>query len=184
MVNSLFHNIYLGQQYAEKRGADQHSIQNSFAVQNKRVQKQIIKKFEIAYFVAKEELPLTKYQSLIELEEHHSIDHGNAYRNRIECGIFIDSIGDVFKADLHKAVSNANFYSVLWDGTTDISVQEKETMFILYLDKGESSESVKVETKFLGLATVAYAHAPGILNEIKERLKNVGKYHTVATFEK
>ena len=65
-------------------------------------------------------------------------------------------------------MSNANFYSVLWDGTTDISVQENETMFILYLDKGESSESVKVETIFLGLATVAYAHAPGVLNEIKE----------------
>ena len=39
------------------------------------------KKFETAYFVAKEELPLVKYKRLLSLEEKHGVNLGHSYRN-------------------------------------------------------------------------------------------------------
>ena len=37
------------------------------------------KKLEAAYFIAKEELPLTKFERILALEELHSVELGNAY---------------------------------------------------------------------------------------------------------
>jgi hypothetical protein len=50
------------------------------------------KKFETAYYVAKEELSLLKYTSLLKLEERHGVTLGNAYRNENTGGVFIDYI--------------------------------------------------------------------------------------------
>ena len=41
-----------------------------------------MKKFDIAYFVAKKELPFAVYEDLIALKKHHGVDLGNAYNNR------------------------------------------------------------------------------------------------------
>ena len=40
-----------------------------------------LKKIEIGYFIAKEELPLTKSERILALEELHNIEPGNAYCN-------------------------------------------------------------------------------------------------------
>ena len=49
-----------------------------------------IKKFELAYFVAKEELPFTLYKDLVTLEKHHGVDIGEVYANCIDCANFVD----------------------------------------------------------------------------------------------
>ena len=51
-------------------------------------------KFETAYFIAKEELPLLKYSQILKLEEKHGADIERAYRNRQSGTTFIDYIGD------------------------------------------------------------------------------------------
>lgn len=42
-------------------------------------------KFEVAYFVAKEQLPMSKFPSLLNLEEKHGVDIGRSYRNDTSC---------------------------------------------------------------------------------------------------
>ena len=46
-------------------------------------------KFEVAYFVAKEQLPLSKFPKLLNLEEKHGVDIGRSYRNDMSCNVFI-----------------------------------------------------------------------------------------------
>ena len=51
------------------------------------------KKFETMYFVVKEELPITKFSKILELEERHGVELGNAYHNSMSGSIMIDFIG-------------------------------------------------------------------------------------------
>ena len=39
------------------------------------------KSFDLAYFIANEELPLVKYESLVKLETKHGVDLGDSYLN-------------------------------------------------------------------------------------------------------
>ena len=40
------------------------------------------KKFEAAYFVVKEELPIAKFTKILELEENQGVALGKTYRNK------------------------------------------------------------------------------------------------------
>lgn len=76
-------------------------------------------------------------------------------------------------ADMVNNLKDINFYSVLWDGATDVSIVEKETMFIKYLDT-KHPETVEVKTKFLALQTVPHANADGLVQSINDAFVNIG----------
>ena len=46
-------------------------------------------------------------------------------------------IADDLALKVLQKLKSSNFHSAFWDGTTDVSVSEKETMFVLYLDRSE-----------------------------------------------
>ena len=87
--------------YVEERKSGQASLARSFMHGDERAAAQVKKKFEVAYFVAKEELSFLKYPAILKLEEMHDVDVGQAYRNDKNCAKFIDYIGK----DLHDNVS-------------------------------------------------------------------------------
>lgn len=107
-------------------------------------------KFEVAYFIAKEELPLSKYPQLLKLEEKHGVDIGTAYRNDMSCNVFITHIAEVLASDLREKLSNVNFFSVLTDGSEDASISEKEAIFVRFLDPNPPRwDTIQVVTSFL-----------------------------------
>ena len=109
-------------------------------------------KFEVAYFVAKEELPLAKYPELLQLEERHGVDLGKAYRTDKSCNMFISHIGEELARKLGEKLSTANFFSVLTDGSTDASITEKEAVFVQYLETNPpGQDTVQVVTAFVRL---------------------------------
>ncbi|CAB4031534.1 Hypothetical predicted protein [Paramuricea clavata] len=67
-------------------------------------------KFEIAYFIAKEELPLKKYPKLLKLEEKHGVEIGNSYRSDKSCNVFINHIGEDLGKNLQKKVTECKFF--------------------------------------------------------------------------
>ena len=69
-------------------------------------------KFEVAYFIAKEEVSLTKYPELLKLEEKHGVEIGSSYRNCISCANFIYHIGQELAEKLEEKLRNVNFFSV------------------------------------------------------------------------
>lgn len=51
-------------------------------------------KFEVAYFVAKEEMPISKYPWLLKLEEKQGVDLRKAYHSEKSYNMFIAHIGE------------------------------------------------------------------------------------------
>lgn len=67
----------------------------------------------------------------------------------MSCNNFIARIGNELATNLEK-LSNANFFSVLTDGSEDASITEKEAIFVQYLDRSPPGrDTVQVVTSFL-----------------------------------
>ena len=87
------------------------------------------KKFDVSYFVVKEEMPLIKYENIIELEKRHGVRLGSTHNNRTAAREFLSFQTGELKQELSKDITQAKFYSILFDGTTDSSVTEQEANF-------------------------------------------------------
>lgn len=132
------------------------------------------KKFEVAYFIAKEELSLSLYPKIIQLQEKHGVIFGQAYKNENTCGTFIDYIALSLAKDLKKKLNSRNFFSILIDGSNDVSILEKEAIFVVTFNPNPTGKSeVCVECDFLSLSDVEYGTSQGVFNTIKESLENI-----------
>ena len=80
----------IGKTHVEKRDCNQQSIESGLGRMNEKDIMLKRKKLEAAYFIAKEELPLTKFERILALEELHNVEIGSAYHNNNMCGEFID----------------------------------------------------------------------------------------------
>ena len=89
-------------------------------------------KFETANFVAKQELPLTKYKEILKHEKFHGVDTGDSYMTDVKAGDFIDFIAANLKSKLCKDLATANLFSVLCDGSTDSAVIEEEIICFIF----------------------------------------------------
>jgi len=56
------------------------------------VKERLVKKFEIAFFLAKEKLPFTKFIPLCEMEVKHGMQIGSGYKNDHACASFVNFI--------------------------------------------------------------------------------------------
>ena len=161
----------------------QKSIHKALATTREKDVEMTKEKFEIAYFFCKEEIPMSKYEKVIELEAMHGVDISNvAYANAGSCVNFIDFMGEEIANELNNDLSKGNFFSVLWDGPTDRSVLEQEVPFVLYFDlKPIGKEKVQVKTSFLGLRDVKHGHAEGGKEHIMEAFENLGETFFIET---
>ena len=114
--------------------SNQRTLEDGFTRLNEIQLEQTIKKFDIAYFVAKQELPFAIYEDLIALEKRHGVDLGDVYENRKQCAEFVDVNAKFISQQLTEDLTKAKFYSVLTDGSTDKSVTEKEVGSVLHFD--------------------------------------------------
>ena len=138
------------------------------------------KKFDVAYFIAKEGLAFTKMKSLCELEERHGVDIGPAYRNDHACSNFIEYIALEEKDRLVQALSKSRFYSFQVDSSTDIANVEEELFLVIYLESSSSAVDSKVQVinKFFCVQQPARSTAEGLYNSFEGVtwvLKKVGR---------
>lgn len=113
---------------SEKR---QHPLEFNLSAEK---QEELKRKFDVAYFVAKEELPLSKYERIISLEQRHGVPHGKSYSNCLAAKDFLAFQAKEIRQDLCDSVRNSKFFSILFDGTTDNAVVEQEAVFVLYFN--------------------------------------------------
>ena len=84
------------------------------------------KEFDIAYFAATQKLAYSKYPDICELEKRHGVNIGTTYLNNNACKTFCKFIAESKKLDLCKVIANAKFFSILMDGSTDVSNVDEE----------------------------------------------------------
>ena len=74
----------------QKKGLNQQgTILSRLATMTERDNSLTKMKFETAYFIAKEELPLKLYPKLLKHKEKQGLEAGQAYRNENSCRVFI-----------------------------------------------------------------------------------------------
>ena len=119
--------------------SQESALVKAFSVQEKGTRDKLVKLIETSYFIAKEELPFALFPKIVDLEKKHGVDLGNSYTYDKACGDFIDCIEQVEVNKLGETIANSKYFSILIDGSTDAANNEKEIVFVLFLENGHSS---------------------------------------------
>ena len=114
----------------------------------------LVKLFQIAYFIAKEEQPFVNMAKIVALEKLHDVDLGTAYANDRACQKFTRYIAEVLREPLQQHLqsplksphpqsqtspsSTYCYHSLFTDGTTDRSVAEREVVYVKIFKDGEA----------------------------------------------
>ena len=115
------------------------------------------------------------FPKLLNLEERHGAELGTAYQNRNYAGNIIDYISEKLANDLKVALTNATFYIVLKNGSTDVSITEKEAIFTIHLDPSSIGEDrVKIFSSYLDFADLKNANSRGAIEAINDSFKSIG----------
>eukprot|EP00057_Strongylocentrotus_purpuratus_P017041 XP_011671515.1 PREDICTED: zinc finger protein 862-like [Strongylocentrotus purpuratus] len=127
-------------------------------------EKRVSKLFDIAYAIAKEELPFTKYPVFVELEKKHGVPLGNTYTHEAKCSEFIGVIGDTMKSEMLTALKEAQYFSIMVDGSTDASVKEQELVYVHFVN----DKTGEVQSNFFCITDVKHATAQGLKDGLDE----------------
>ena len=87
-------------------------------------------KFDIAYFIAKENIAFTKYRKFCELQARHGVKVGSSYLTNNAAKDFIYFNARSMKNDVVSEVAKAKFFSIFVDGSTDKSNVDNELMMV------------------------------------------------------
>ena len=126
-------------------------------------------KFNTTYYVIKKERPFIDYPDLLKLQAKNGIENfGSSYRNADASAYFGDYTGKVLREDLKNLISKSNYYSVLSDGSTDSSVREQETIYILFICGGVPF------LKYLSIESVKVADSAGLKETLEKAFSQFG----------
>ena len=93
---------------------------------------------------------------------------GSSYGNADPSAYFGDFIGKVLCEDLKNLISKSNYYSVLSGGSTDSSVREQETIYILFICGGIST------LKYFSIESVKVADSAGVKEMLEKAFLRFG----------
>ena len=108
--------------------------------------------------------PITDFVRMCQADTKKGLELGDTYRNDMSCKQFITAIAEVTRAEIDSDLQQAQFVSVMSDGSTDISVVEKKIVYIHFCTRGVT------KCYFLGLMACQTANAQGIFNAIMKSL--------------
>ncbi|KAK7156938.1 hypothetical protein R3I94_006858 [Phoxinus phoxinus] len=132
------------------------------------IQEKMVKLFNIAYFIVKEEMAFTMFPKLVALHHTNGLDLGNTYSNDQACRMFITAIGMTFIEELQEKLRSARFFSIVSDSSVDRSVKDQELIYCVYLQNGNPVNQL------IQIVALDHAHSQGILDAILAGLLKVG----------
>lgn len=109
------------------------------------------KQFDKAYFVVNNMFAFSKYTAICKLEAHHGIDIGSSYVDENSGKTFCKFIAETRIVDLRKTVTNAKFFSILMDGSTDVGKIDNELFLVQWCDIDRINEKVHLRMVFYSL---------------------------------
>ena len=134
-----------------------------FANANQVDRSRVGRLIDIAYAVAKSGQPFTVYPLHAALERKHGVDVGTSYISDKYAKIFTDCVGISLKNELKQELSNAKYFSILMDGSTDCAVMEQELFYIIYINSDGT-----LRYKFMSIKNPEHANAEGLYSLLQE----------------
>lgn len=145
----------LAKQKPVRETAIAQSLAKGKKEQEERDQREVAVKITTAYFVAKEEIPFSKFQGLIDLQKKNGLDLTSTYANNKTCVEMVFILGKMFKERTAREINKSNYISVMADGATDAGGLENETVFCRYVLDGCPVN------RLIGHKAVEHANAEG-----------------------
>lgn len=143
-------------------------IGRAVSTASSEAQERVGRLVDSSYMLAKEELPFTKYPKIAALEMRHGVNLGNTYLTEIKCQEFTFLIGQHLQQELRNSLASAQYFSVLLDGASDCSTEEKEAIFVTIVDTAGD-----ITTKFLRLKNLLHGNAEGIKQGLQESFVDI-----------
>ena len=125
------------------------------------------KKFEIAYFFANSKLAFSKYAAICKLETRHGVDIGTSYVNENAGKTFCKYIAEARSIDLHKTVTDAKFFSIRMDGSTDVGKIDDELFLVQWCDINATDEKIHSRMDY-------FTVAKGLFQCLQSALQTIG----------
>ncbi|XP_072035509.1 zinc finger protein 862-like [Amphiura filiformis] len=135
------------------------SFRSSEAEERARIGKLI----EIAYLLAWKEKPLTMFVDIVQLEKRHGVPLGMTYHTDKMASEFTECIAE-------ELLGRSQYFSIYVDGSTDITVVERELIYISFIDKREHSP-LPTCMKFLAIKSPTDSTALGVTSCINSVLE-------------
>ncbi|CAH1264085.1 ZNF862 [Branchiostoma lanceolatum] len=151
-----------------RENPEQAPIRRALQHLNNAVEDKMIKLFNTAYYVAREEAPFTSFPKLVGLQVKNGQALGETYRNDQGCRTFVAAIGEVEMDKLVENVRKARFFSVMSDSSMDRAILDQELIYITFIQDGLPVNHL------VNIVTLEHAHATGILDAILTGLERVG----------
>lgn len=147
---------------AQKKPIHETILAQSFSKATKdlaeRDRREVAIKMTTAYFIAKEELPFSKFNALIALQKKNGLELTSTYANDKTCTQMVSVLGKLSKEGLAAEIKNKHFISVMADGATDVGGTENETVFCRFVRDG------RPVNRLIGHKAVEHANAEGKRN--------------------
>ena len=122
-------------------------------------------KINTAYFIAKEELPFSKFGPILSLQKKNGLNINLTYANDNSCATLVSLVSLVITDQLASAVNDGSKYlSIMIDGATDSSGIENETVHCRFVKDGQPVN------RLVGHKPVAHGHAQGNFYLCKNRV--------------
>jgi len=132
------------------------------------------KQFDIAYFVASHKLAFNKYTAICNLESHHGVDIGTSYVNENTRKTFCKFIAQARMMDLCKAVTDTSFFSILMDGSTDVSKIDDELFLVQWCDVNGADEKIHSRMEYFTVIRPKSGDANGMFECLQSALQEFG----------
>lgn len=86
----------------------------------------MMRKFDLCYVLARENLAFRKYPALLQFEKRHGVDSGTSYLSHIKAKEFVGYIAESQRLQFRCTLKESKFYGVVIDGSTDVGTVEDE----------------------------------------------------------
>ena len=124
--------------------------------------------FRTAYCIIKQMFSLNLFAALLSLQKMNGVALGSAYSNGKAASTFINSIASVELSNLINSLNEKEFFSLLLDGSTDVSTMEQEIVYVRFMVDG------RPKNELLGMMSVKQANAEAILEGLNIFMNDLG----------
>ncbi|XP_060565330.1 uncharacterized protein LOC132724477 [Ruditapes philippinarum] len=136
--------------------------------------------FRNAHAVAKQNRPISDYKWLCEVDQAKKLDIGNTYVNDKAAVDFISCIAQCEKEKTVQILNDSSFFSFMMDGTTDISGDEQEAIYVRTSSQGAVTE------RFLNIGSPRSTKSEDLFEHVlavfKECNVDKGRYNNSSLF--
>ena len=121
--------------------------------------------------MAKESISFMKYPSLHQLEVHHGVKLGIAYRTADSAKTFTDYIAESQQqAFIEYLGKHCHFFSFLIDGSVDAGNVEDELVAVQYCKRDDICEEIRSVSRYFAICNPIQGNADSLVNALEVTL--------------